>query len=107
MPLGEDLNQRVEPEQRMTIEDVVNQYPTLGLVIDLTNTDRYYNNKEWSQQSVAYRKIALNGHGSLPHTKDIRRFYGVVEKYRNTSPDQLIGIHCTHGVNRLGFQFHI
>ena len=34
----------------------------LGLVIDLTFTDRYYNRKNFTDQGVAYEKIFVPGH---------------------------------------------
>ena len=45
----------------------------LGLVIDLTFTDRYYNRKNFTDQGVAYEKIFVPGH-VIPDDEIVNRW---------------------------------
>uniref|UniRef100_A0A183J4K5 TYR_PHOSPHATASE_2 domain-containing protein n=1 Tax=Soboliphyme baturini TaxID=241478 RepID=A0A183J4K5_9BILA len=70
----------------------------LGLVIDLTYTDRYYSGKEFTDRSIEYVKIFI------PHYKYFRQFCDVVEDFHRRAPQNaLIAVHCTHGINRTGY----
>uniref|UniRef100_A0A1I8HTP7 TYR_PHOSPHATASE_2 domain-containing protein n=1 Tax=Macrostomum lignano TaxID=282301 RepID=A0A1I8HTP7_9PLAT len=74
----------------------------LGLVVDLTFTTRYYNPQEFTSQGVKYEKIFVEGH-NIPDQKCISRFEAVVNQFRQESPDSVVAVHCTHGVNRTGY----
>jgi mRNA-capping enzyme len=76
----------------------------IGLVIDLTFTDKYYNGtKEFVAEGVEYKKIPTKGHGATPKIQDVQTFIATVTEFRRRRPDAYIAVHCTHGLNRSGF----
>ncbi|BET02001.1 dual specificity phosphatase 11 (RNA RNP complex 1-interacting) [Nesidiocoris tenuis] len=88
---------------RWTIDDLVKRYPNIGLVIDLTLTTRYYNYEHLLTRGVDYCKIACPGR-VLPSEHLVSRFFAAIDTYIETHPGgELVGVHCTHGVNRTGY----
>ncbi len=76
----------------------------IGLLIDLTNTDRFYDaESEVKQQGIRYVKINCKGHGETPTQENTQLFLKIVENFIRQNPTSLIGVHCTHGFNRSGF----
>ncbi|CAB1332574.1 unnamed protein product [Coregonus sp. 'balchen'] len=75
----------------------------LGLIIDLTFTTRYYKPEDLPD-SVLYLKIFTAGH-EVPSDPTILSFKRAVRRFLrdNTHNDKLIGVHCTHGLNRTGY----
>ncbi|XP_071219676.1 RNA/RNP complex-1-interacting phosphatase-like isoform X1 [Salvelinus alpinus] len=75
----------------------------LGLIIDLTFTTRYYKPEDLPD-SVFYLKIFTAGH-EVPSDPTILSFKRAVRGFLrdNTHNDKLIGVHCTHGLNRTGY----
>ncbi|XP_028402257.1 mRNA-capping enzyme-like [Dendronephthya gigantea] len=76
---------------------------TLGLVIDLTNTSRFYNRNDLDDAGIKYIKINCKGHGEAPNVEQTNNFIRTCSKFWNDEPEKIIGIHCTHGFNRTGF----
>ncbi|CAJ0941800.1 unnamed protein product, partial [Mesorhabditis belari] len=77
----------------------------LGLVIDLTDTTRYYDRKEFEGVCVQYEKIFCPGRGFVERDEVIEQFYSAIKRFTLANEDEelLIGVHCTHGVNRSGY----
>lgn len=76
----------------------------IGLVIDLTNTDRYYTKSEWKDHDIQYQKINCPGHEVSQREDIVEQFFELVDNYISENPDDsLIGVHCTHGLNRTGY----
>lgn len=75
----------------------------IGLWIDLTNTDRYYDRKVVQNQDCIYKKINCLGHGKVPSQEDMTKFISIVHNFIVNSPHEIIVVHCTHGFNRTGF----
>ncbi|KAL0491951.1 RNA/RNP complex-1-interacting phosphatase [Acrasis kona] len=73
----------------------------IGLIIDITNTDRYYDRSD-VPFAVAHKKIFVVGHEKAPGN-ECKQFNDIVEKFKETNPDEYIVVHCTHGLNRTGF----
>ncbi|XP_072515331.1 RNA/RNP complex-1-interacting phosphatase [Salminus brasiliensis] len=75
----------------------------LGLVIDLTFTTRYYKPQDLPD-SLLYLKIFTAGH-EVPSDATILSFKKAVRRFLrdNENNDKLIGVHCTHGLNRTGY----
>ncbi|KXJ18401.1 RNA/RNP complex-1-interacting phosphatase [Exaiptasia diaphana] len=75
----------------------------LGLVVDFTFTKRYYDPQEFKKKGILYNKMMCPGH-KIPDEKDVKRFeyevHSFLEKNKNGS---IVGVHCTHGVNRTGY----
>ncbi|XP_037948884.1 RNA/RNP complex-1-interacting phosphatase homolog isoform X1 [Teleopsis dalmanni] len=105
VPLAEAQNRNVEDvEKRLDCQMILNSVPNIGLVIDLTNTLRYYKPEEFLSKGVEHHKIFTEGH-VVPSQKVINEFHEVVKTFLNNNSDneKIIGVHCTHGVNRTGF----
>uniref|UniRef100_A0A4W5K2Y8 RNA/RNP complex-1-interacting phosphatase n=1 Tax=Hucho hucho TaxID=62062 RepID=A0A4W5K2Y8_9TELE len=107
VPLKQSLCRRVDrsevfgPWELMQILEKDGQ--ELGLIIDLTFTTRYYNPEDLPD-SVFYMKIFTAGH-EVPSNPTILSFKRAVRRFLqdNTHNDKLIGVHCTHGLNRTGY----
>ncbi|KAK0395595.1 hypothetical protein QR680_001347 [Steinernema hermaphroditum] len=84
---------------------VVSNNRKLGLVIDLTNTDRYYDSRIWQKNGIYY--VKMRNHGQDVHLQNglFNRFRNTVDGFRRRHPEDnlLIGVHCTHGLNRTGY----
>ncbi|CAL4085539.1 unnamed protein product, partial [Meganyctiphanes norvegica] len=76
----------------------------LGLVIDLTNTNRYYEPYVFESQGIKHKKIKTEGH-VVPKKQHVYNFMKTVDGFleENKENDKLIGVHCTHGINRTGY----
>ncbi|KAK6019225.1 tyrosine-protein phosphatase family protein [Ostertagia ostertagi] len=77
----------------------------IGMVVDLTNTDRYYNKAEWADYDIKYVKMNCPGHEVSNREDIVKSFLNVVDEFISDSSngDKLIGVHCTHGLNRTGY----
>lgn len=75
----------------------------LGLIIDLTFTTRYYKLQD-VPDSLLFVKIFTAGH-EVPSDDTILSFKRAVRRFLrdNAENDKLIGVHCTHGLNRTGY----
>ncbi|XP_069677860.1 uncharacterized protein [Periplaneta americana] len=83
---------------------LMEQCPKLGLVVDLTNTNRYYNGQVFMSKGIKYKKINCPGH-VVPAGRIVKEFFNTVDAFLNESDEQdkLVGVHCTHGLNRTGY----
>lgn len=77
----------------------------LGMVVDLTDTDRYYDKDEIEGLCIKYQKINCPGRGFVDRTECVAEFNKAIQDYIDSSDDEeaLIGVHCTNGVNRSGY----
>jgi len=75
----------------------------LGFIIDLTNTYKFYDPKIFTQNNIFYLKIVNKGFQDLPSISNVKYFIECVDYYISKYPNNIIGIHCTHGCNRSGF----
>ncbi|PIN02762.1 mRNA capping enzyme, guanylyltransferase (alpha) subunit [Handroanthus impetiginosus] len=109
VPLGESFNDYVLPGKRYSFRQVIHQQRVLGrklgLVIDLTNSSRYYNINEWRKEGIKHVKIACKGRDSVPENEAVNKFFYEVQQFlaRQKQPKKYILVHCTHGHNRTGY----
>ncbi|KAH6939276.1 hypothetical protein HPB50_016748 [Hyalomma asiaticum] len=106
-PLREAICSALPEDRRFTPERLLQQVQNLGLVIDLTNTDRYYDPQCIVSRGVAHTKIKCPGArvARVPDAKVVKSFFDAVGGFVG-QPDndgKLVGVHCTHGVNRTGY----
>ncbi|XP_075379925.1 RNA/RNP complex-1-interacting phosphatase isoform X1 [Mycteria americana] len=107
VPLKKSFDRKLPPEERFSPHDLIKkikeQKEELGLIIDLTYTTRYYGPEELPA-TLCYSKILTMGH-EIPNKHTIFQFKCVVKKFLrdNKDNDKLIGVHCTHGLNRTGY----
>ncbi|XP_070389458.1 RNA/RNP complex-1-interacting phosphatase-like [Dermacentor albipictus] len=75
-----------------------------GLGIDLTNTDRYYDHNCVVSRGVAHIKIRCP-RACVPNERVVKSFFAAVGEFvaKPDNDDKLVGVHCTHGVNRTGY----
>uniref|UniRef100_A0A8C4ULP1 RNA guanylyltransferase and 5'-phosphatase n=1 Tax=Falco tinnunculus TaxID=100819 RepID=A0A8C4ULP1_FALTI len=75
----------------------------MGLLVDLTNTTRFYDRNDIEKEGIKYIKLQCKGHGECPTPENTETFIRVCEHFSDKNPSELIGVHCTHGFNRTGF----
>ncbi|XP_066276954.1 RNA/RNP complex-1-interacting phosphatase homolog isoform X2 [Branchiostoma lanceolatum] len=107
VPLKMGICSNLPSEDRFTIPDMIqhisDQGARLGMVIDLTFTTRYYNKQDIAEAGIKYEKIFTAGK-EVPSDDVVQEFASIVHNYEaETNDDSLIGVHCTHGVNRTGY----
>lgn len=106
-PLDSRYDSQVPEVYRFTPEMFIQKWKSnkikLGLVVDLTNTDRFYNREIFKSEGVEYVKHKLKGHGEAPTVQQTQSFIKLVEDFLNLNPMSFIAVHCTHGFNRTGF----
>ncbi|XP_014240699.1 uncharacterized protein LOC106661669 isoform X1 [Cimex lectularius] len=104
VPLKEHVVQNLPPEERFTIPILLEKVSNLGLIVDLTMTVKYYSHNEVVKKGVSYAKIRCPGQ-QLPNDSLVYRFFDIVDTYLedHKNDNTLIGVHCTHGVNRTGY----
>jgi len=111
VPLKKALLQGVPEENQFTpdilMSRIQEQGLELGMIIDLTFTRKYYNSQDFQRKSVVYKKIFVQGAKSgqtVPSDSNFLEFYDAVKEFtQNASENQVIGVHCTHGLNRTGY----
>ncbi|XP_023726426.1 RNA/RNP complex-1-interacting phosphatase isoform X2 [Cryptotermes secundus] len=104
VPLKHTLCKSLHDSERFTPEMLMEQCPKLGLVVDLTNTSRYYNGEVFKSKGIQYKKIYCPGQ-VVPADSILKEFFSTVDAFLNESVehDSLVGVHCTHGLNRTGY----
>lgn len=82
----------------------------VGMVIDLTNTSKYYNGHtdfksegEAEEDVIQYHKLPIQGHMEVPPEETIQQFVNLITNFEKKNPDKHIVVHCTHGLNRTGY----
>jgi len=103
VPLKQHLLEKVTEgvDNKWRVEDLIEAVP-LGLVIDLTFTTRYYDPQILTSSEVEHTKILTKGH-EIPDKTVVGKFYSAVDDALAKEGDKLIGVHCTHGLNRTGY----
>ena len=78
----------------------------VGLIVDLTFTQKYYGPEIiedlFGQRDIAYHKIYTEGH-EIPKKCHVDNFQRVVAEFLDQDSKRLVGVHCTHGLNRTGY----
>ncbi|MCL7039703.1 hypothetical protein MKW94_014887, partial [Papaver nudicaule] len=107
VPLGEAFSDCIDPGKRYSSNQVIRQQRVcgreIGLVIDLTNTRRYYQASDWERQGIKHIKIACKGRDSVPDPESVNTFVHIVRQFHQKHSKKYILVHCTHGHNRTGF----
>ncbi|XP_019162351.1 PREDICTED: mRNA-capping enzyme-like isoform X4 [Ipomoea nil] len=109
VPLGDHFNDCIEPGKRYSFRQVLHRQRVLGrklgLVIDLTNTTRYYSTQEFAKEGIKHVKIMCRGRDSVPDNESVNLFVFEVLEFlaRQKHSKKYIFVHCTHGHNRTGY----
>lgn len=108
-PLGENFKDVIPPEKRYTPASLVRiqkqKNRMIGLVVDLTNTNRYYREEDWKKLSIHYLKIPCRGRDEVPDNATVNLFCYEVKRFYDDPAHKKkhIVVHCTHGHNRTGY----
>ncbi|ARE67303.1 SWPV2-ORF080 [Shearwaterpox virus] len=109
VPLNNKYDKAItDPINRFHLEDLINYLKDngkqLGMIIDLSYSFRYYNPR-LLPSTIRHVKIMLKGRGKIPYIEDVLRFNSEVNRFLqfNRDNNKLIGVHCTHGLNRTGY----
>ena len=62
-----------------TVKEIEKKYSSIDMIIDLTNTDKYYDPMELPK-TMKHVKIKSKGGGPVPDSKVIQKFYQAVEE---------------------------
>lgn len=109
VPLGDAFHNCIVPGKRYSSKQVLHQQRVngrkLGLVIDLTNSFRYYQPAEWKKEGIKHVKIQCKGRDSVPDNESVNLFVYEVSQFifRQKHSKKYILVHCTHGHNRTGY----
>ncbi|KAF3334263.1 mRNA-capping enzyme-like protein [Carex littledalei] len=111
VPLDETYNESVPPGKRYSSKQLITKQKKagheIGLVLDLTNTTRYYSTQEWTKLGIKHLKIPCKGRDSVPDNESVNEFVFEVmhflDRQKNLKNPKYIVVHCTHGHNRTGF----
>ncbi|KAI5584491.1 hypothetical protein POPTR_006G096000v4 [Populus trichocarpa] len=109
VPLGEAYNDCIPPGKRYSFKQVIHQQRVLGrklgLVIDLTNTTRYYSTVDLKKEGIKHVKIYCKGRDAVPENTAVNTFVYEVMQFllRQKHTKKYILVHCTHGHNRTGY----
>lgn len=105
--LGPRYDEQVAEENRFHPSMLSNYLKSMnvkmGLLVDLTNTTRFYDRNEIEKEGIKYVKLQCKGHGECPSADTTAMFIRLCEHFIEKNPTELIGVHCTHGFNRTGF----
>nr|XP_020021662.1 mRNA-capping enzyme-like [Castor canadensis] len=105
--LGPRYDSQVAEENRFHPSMLSNYLKSLkvkmSLLVDLTNTSRFYDRNDIEKEGIKYIKLQCKGHGECPTTENTDTFIRLCERFNDRNPPELIGVHCTHGFNRTGF----
>lgn len=106
-PLDRKFDRKLSPTDYFTPEMLIASMKSfglkIGLWIDLTNTNRYYDKEIIEKQGISYLKLAQRGHGEAPNRQDTAHFIARCYDFTLKNPSSIIAVHCTHGFNRTGF----
>lgn len=69
----------------------------------MTKTNRYFDGDEVRNRGCQYEKIMCEGNGSVPNRQQVQTFTDIIDKFIAKHPNEVVGVHCTHGYNRTGY----
>ncbi|PVD31857.1 hypothetical protein C0Q70_07276 [Pomacea canaliculata] len=107
-PLDGRYDDQIPEESRFSLEMLFSTFRSyklkMGLLIDLTNTKRFYNSKDVEDKyECRYVKLQCKGRSETPTVEQTQAFVNLCERFIHQKPLEVIGVHCTHGFNRTGF----
>ncbi|TMS32959.1 hypothetical protein L596_000744 [Steinernema carpocapsae] len=92
------------PHEQFDLEDLFKEHKSIGLIIDLTWKYYFYDAKRVRKEfGKEHAKIPCHGHEEADHSKNYPNFRDTVKDFLKHGRDHLVGVHCTHGLNRTGY----
>ncbi|XP_071448287.1 RNA/RNP complex-1-interacting phosphatase isoform X2 [Hetaerina americana] len=104
VPLKAELCRSIPNSDWFTPSMLMAKVPNLAGIIDVTNTIHYYDNRVILNNGILHEKIQCPGH-VVPPAHVVESFQKVMQRMWTTaeSGGKLVGVHCTHGINRTGY----
>lgn len=97
-----DPDQQWSP--RLFVEEQAAKGLNVRLVIDLTNTLKYYDGAaEFQDTGIEYVKLKIEGFHAPPQGRDVAKFIEIVDAFLAKESSGNVAVHCTHGLNRTGY----
>ncbi|KAL3670314.1 hypothetical protein V7S43_004625 [Phytophthora oleae] len=114
LPLRVPLDEKFLPQFQNKSEEIWSpkdfleaqdqQQLNVRMLIDLTNTFKYYNGEEeFKDSGVQYVKHKIEGFKGPPNRNDTDVFMNIVDDFVTDNAEGVIAVHCTHGLNRTGY----
>ncbi|KAG9469736.1 hypothetical protein GDO78_019781 [Eleutherodactylus coqui] len=98
--LGPKYDDQVPEENRFHPSMLSNYLKSLkvkmGLLIDLTNTTRFYDRNDIEKEGINYIKLQCKGHGECPSQENTETFIRLCERFMDRSPEELIVLGRVH-----------
>ena len=99
-------DRRYGPNEALAMAKTASGGRDVELVVDLTNSSRYYDPKAFDARGCSYVKIACVGKDAPPDAVAVQQFVYEVGKFLSERAARggkgLVLVHCTHGFNRTG-----
>uniref|UniRef100_A0A0B7ADD3 Uncharacterized protein n=1 Tax=Arion vulgaris TaxID=1028688 RepID=A0A0B7ADD3_9EUPU len=108
-PLDSKYDGQVPEENQFKIAMLFTVAKTLrkkiGLIVNLCNTERFYNMNEviFKEQDCGITQLKCKGRSETPTEEQTTAFVNLCDNFIRNRPLDIIGVHCTHGFNRTGF----
>ncbi|KAG7239712.1 hypothetical protein INR49_028648 [Caranx melampygus] len=98
--LGPRYDEQVAEENRFHPSMLSNFLKSLkvsedGLLVDLTNTTRFYDRNDIEKEGIKYVKLQCKGHGECPSKETTTMFIALCEHFMEKNPTELIGKETT------------
>lgn len=90
----------IKTDNQLTPDLLLKLVPNLGLIIDLAG-NRRYDPKFFIEKGIEHSSIPVQG-GILAPERKHDEFAKAVSTFLTQNNTKLIGVHCTHGLNRTG-----
>uniref|UniRef100_H0V4Q7 mRNA-capping enzyme n=1 Tax=Cavia porcellus TaxID=10141 RepID=H0V4Q7_CAVPO len=94
--LGPRYDSQVAEENRFHPSMLSNYLKSLkvkmSLLVDLTNTSRFYDRHDIEKEGIKYIKLQCKGHGECPTTENTETFIRLCERFNERNPPELIGM---------------
>lgn len=82
-------------------QHVIELFPEVGLIIDLSNDEGSYNKEKFLEKNVDYKRIQIESK-VIPSLTDVFEFISMVKQFSQEKPEKDIIVHCHYGYNRTG-----
>lgn len=107
VPLADSFKSQMQPNCQFTpdmfIKTMKSKKDNIGLWVDLTYTNRFYDKEVVESEGIGYVKLKCRGHQQCPSDEQVDTFIAICKRFLIKNPKQKIAVHCTHGFNRTGF----
>nr|XP_026693212.1 RNA/RNP complex-1-interacting phosphatase homolog isoform X2 [Ciona intestinalis]XP_026693213.1 RNA/RNP complex-1-interacting phosphatase homolog isoform X2 [Ciona intestinalis]XP_026693214.1 RNA/RNP complex-1-interacting phosphatase homolog isoform X2 [Ciona intestinalis] len=108
VPLYEGITRNLPKKEhfnwKIAVDTAEERGHRIGTVVDLTYSTRYYQPRDFTNNGISHHKIFVPGQ-IIPPPKVVSDFTSIMSKFEKNkqSDNEVIAVHCTHGLNRTGY----